>query len=80
MLDNLKKAETILDSGSSPPTAIDPSLVSDARPAHRRLLSSGISLQVSERTVTKSLVRIQEWRKSVMKSERKRLRKTILDL
>lgn len=80
ILDHLQKAETIVDSGASHPTAIDPSLVGDSRPVHRRLLSARLSLQVSERTVVKSATRVQEWRKSIMNTERKRLRKTILDL
>lgn len=47
---------------------------------HRRLLSARLNLQVSERTVIKSVNRVQEWRKSIVDTERKRLRKTILDL
>jgi hypothetical protein len=70
-----------LDAGTTAPTPIDPVLVgADSRSAHRRILSSRLSLQVGERTAIKSFSRIQEWRKTIAKSEKKRLRKTILDL
>jgi hypothetical protein len=80
ILDNLQKAEAILDAGASQPTSIDPALVADTRSLHRRVLSGRLSLQVGERTVIKSFARIGDWRKAIVNAERKRLRKTILDL
>jgi hypothetical protein len=80
ILDTLQKAEAILDAGTSTPTAIDPALVGDSRSLHRRILSARLSLQVGERAVLKSFAKIGEWRKAIVNSERKRLRKTVLDL
>jgi hypothetical protein len=37
-------------------------------------------MQVGERTVIKTMARMSEWRKTIQVSERKRLRKTILDM
>jgi hypothetical protein len=80
ILDNLQKAEAILDAGVKQPTAIDPSLVGESRALHRRILSARLSLQVGERAVMKSFGKIADWRKAIASAERKRLRKAILDL
>jgi hypothetical protein len=37
-------------------------------------------MQLGERTLHKSLLRMHEWRETIIASEKKRLRKTILDL
>lgn len=37
-------------------------------------------MHIGDRTIIKTVARISEWRKSIQVSERKRLRKTILDL
>jgi hypothetical protein len=78
-MDNLQTAETVVNR-SSEKTTIDPGLIVDSRSVRQRLASARISMHVGERTVHKSIARIQEWRKSVIVSERKRLRKTMLDL
>lgn len=59
---------------------IDPNLVVDNRSVRQRIASARFSLQVGERTVIKTMTRMAEWRKTVQLSEKKRLRKTILDL
>jgi hypothetical protein len=46
----------------------------------RRAPSSRLSVHLGERTVQRSIARIHEWRKTVTLTERKRLRKTTLDL
>lgn len=61
-------------------TMIDPSLVVDNRSVRQRIASARLSMHVGERTVIKTMTRISDWRKTVQVSERKRLRKTILDL
>ncbi|KAK7434688.1 Beige protein-like 1 [Stygiomarasmius scandens] len=57
---------------------IDPNLVADTRPVRQRF--ARFSLQIGERTVMKITTRIVEWRKTIQVSEKKRLRKNILDL
>jgi len=37
-------------------------------------------MQVGEKTVIKIIARISEWQKAIQVSERKRLKKTVLDL
>lgn len=61
-------------------TAIDPSLVADVRSVRQRIASARLSMQVGERTIMKTVARMQEWRKTIQTSERKRLRKDVLDL
>ncbi|KAL4258196.1 Beach-domain-containing protein [Pleurotus pulmonarius] len=61
-------------------TAIDPSLVADVRSVRQRIASARLSMQVGERTILKTVARMQEWRKTIQTSERKRLRKDVLDL
>ena len=61
-------------------TNIDPSLVSDRRSVRHRFASSRLSLHLGERTVQKSMARIQEWRATIIAMECKRLRKNLLDM
>ncbi|KAJ3575407.1 hypothetical protein NP233_g1115 [Leucocoprinus birnbaumii] len=79
ILDVIPIAEGILNPNTHQ-TAIDPSLVADTRSIRQRIASARFSLQVGERTIIKIITRIGEWRKSIQASERKRLRKSILDL
>lgn len=46
----------------------------------QRIASARFSMQVGEKNVVKTIVRLSEWRKTIQVSERKRLRKTVLDL
>jgi hypothetical protein len=79
ILDTLQISEAILNP-SATKTTIDIDLVGDTATARQRLTSSRISIQLSEKTTLKSMSRMHEWRKTIRVSERKRLRKTILDL
>lgn len=79
ILDILKTAEAVV-SGGSAKTTIDPELLTDRRTIRTRLTSTRLSLQVSERTVQKSIQRMHEWRETIVVSERKRLHKNVLDL
>lgn len=65
---------------NSAKTIIDPSLVSDNRTMRQRIASARLSIQVGERTVMKTINRMVDWRNNIQASERKRLRKNILDL
>ncbi|THV04025.1 beach-domain-containing protein [Dendrothele bispora CBS 962.96] len=75
----LQSAETVLNPAAES-TQIDPNLVADTRSVRQRFASARFSLQIGERTVMKIITRIVEWRKTIQVSERKRLRKNILDL
>ncbi|KAG5645386.1 hypothetical protein DXG03_006339 [Asterophora parasitica] len=79
ILDTLQKADTVL-SPSAEKLSIDPSLVADTRTVRQRFSSARFSMQVGERTIIKTVARMSEWRKTIQISERKRLRKTVLDL
>ncbi|KDR79337.1 hypothetical protein GALMADRAFT_223566 [Galerina marginata CBS 339.88] len=79
ILDKIQSAETILNP-SAKTTLIDPGLVVDNRSVRQRIASARFSIQVGERTVIKTITRMTEWRKTVQASERKRLRKTVLDI
>ncbi|KAJ3905440.1 hypothetical protein F5879DRAFT_742889 [Lentinula edodes] len=79
ILDILQSAEGVLDP-SAEKTNIDPSLVQDTRTVRQRFASARFSMQVGERTVIKTVNRMIEWRQTIRVSERKRLRKNILDL
>jgi hypothetical protein len=79
ILDVLQIAETVLNP-SSAKTTIDPDLVGDTQSARQRLTSSRISMQLGEKSTLRFMARMQEWRKTIKVSERKRLRRTILDL
>lgn len=65
---------------SAEKTIIDPGLVADTRSIRQRIASVRLSIQVGERTVIKTITRSVDWQKSIQVSERKRLRKSILDL
>ncbi|KAF9002530.1 hypothetical protein BDQ17DRAFT_1357028 [Cyathus striatus] len=70
ILETIQSAESILHP-SVGSVEIDPTLVADNRTVRQR---------IAERTVMKSITRIEEWRKTIQDSERKRLRKNLLDL
>jgi hypothetical protein len=59
---------------------IDPGLVADNRSVRQRIASARFSMQIGERTVIKTIIRMAEWRQTIQVSERKRIRKTVLDL
>ena len=44
------------------------------------MASTRLSVHLGERTAQRSIARIHDWRKTVIATEKKRLRKTILDL
>ncbi|KAA1472737.1 beach-domain-containing protein [Dentipellis sp. KUC8613] len=80
ILNTLQAADMVVNRDSTTTSTIDPALVADRRSVRHRIASARLSMQVSERTVQKSITRIHEWRKVIMVSERKRLRKNVLDL
>jgi hypothetical protein len=60
---------------------IDPGLVVDNRSVRQRIASARFStLQTGERAVIKTITRMAEWRETIQVSEKKRIRKTVLDL
>ncbi|KAF9267665.1 beach-domain-containing protein [Marasmius fiardii PR-910] len=79
ILDTLQTAENLINP-TAERTAIDPGLVTDTRSIRQRIASARFSLQVGERTVIKIITRMTDWRKTIQASERKRLRKNLLDL
>ncbi|RXW16665.1 hypothetical protein EST38_g9189, partial [Candolleomyces aberdarensis] len=79
ILDVLQTADGLLNP-ASPTPGIDPNLIADTRSVRERFASARFSMQVGERTVIKTMTRMAEWRKTIQVSERKRLRKSILDL
>ncbi|KAJ7579061.1 beach-domain-containing protein [Mycena floridula] len=79
ILDTLQTAEIALNPAAEK-TLIDPGLVGDTRTIRQRIASARLSIQVGERTVIKTVTRMVEWRSTIQQSERKRLRKNILDL
>ncbi|KAF7329558.1 hypothetical protein MKEN_00218700 [Mycena kentingensis (nom. inval.)] len=79
ILDILQDAETVL-APSQEKTQIDPALVVDSRTVRQRIQSARFSIQIGDRTVVKIMTRMDEWRVTIQSSEKKRLRKTILDL
>ena len=76
----MQRAEVILHPSMAPQSGINPSAIMQGRPRHGRRESSRLSIHLGERTVQRSNTKIQEWRKNVTATERKRLRKNILDL
>ena len=78
ILNQIQVAENVLDPAKT--TMIDPGLVVDNRSVRQRIASARFSLQVGERTVIKTITRMSEWRETVQVSERKWLRKTMLDM
>jgi len=79
IMNNIQAAEAIIHPDATT-TMIDPNLVVDNRSIRQRFASARFSIQVGERTVIKTVGRMAEWRETVKVSERKRLRKMILDL
>lgn len=79
MLEIQQSAEPFYNPDASQKPAIDPDTVIDHQ-ARRLRLSGRFSVQVGERTTNKSLARMHEWRNTIIATERKRLRKTVLDL
>lgn len=79
ILDTLQKAELLVNP-SQETTSIDPQLIIDQRSVRQRIASARFSMQVGERTVMKTMIRITEWRRTIQTSETKRLRKGLLDL
>ena len=79
ILDKIQSAETIINPGSAT-TCIDPGLVADSRSVRQRIASARFNIQVGERPVMKTMARVEDWRKTIKDSEKKRLRKMILDL
>ncbi|TDL19109.1 beach-domain-containing protein [Rickenella mellea] len=76
----VQQADDILHSGLPTNTTTD-SPVRPDRKSHGLLDSSRALLQlVGERAYQKTTTRIREWRKTIIASEQKRLRRTIVDL
>lgn len=80
IMDVLQAAEAVLNPRSSQETSIDPAAVVGMKSRRRRMASVRLSMQLGESAVKRSIIRIHEWRRSVVVTERKRLRKTVLDL
>ncbi|THH31660.1 hypothetical protein EUX98_g2544 [Antrodiella citrinella] len=81
ILDVLQLAEAVLNPRDSQESSIDTTVFVPKRPARRsRMSSSRLSVHLGERTVQRSIARINDWRKTVIATEKKRLRKNILDL
>ncbi|KAL4252230.1 hypothetical protein ABKN59_005526 [Abortiporus biennis] len=78
VLDTLQNAEAVLNPQAG--TTIDPSLIVQKKSRRPRFSTMRLSVHLGERTVQRSIVRINDWRKTVTITEKKRLRKTILDL
>ena len=79
ILNQIQVAENIINP-SAQKTMIDPELVVDNRSVRQRIASARFSVQIGERTVIKTITRMLEWRKTIQVSEKKRIRKTVLDL
>ncbi|PPQ94175.1 hypothetical protein CVT25_003811 [Psilocybe cyanescens] len=79
ILDNIQSAE-VISNPNAMTTMIDPGLVVDNRSVRQRIASARFSIQVGERSVIRTINRMTEWRKTVQVSERKRIRKTVLDM
>ncbi|KAI0079797.1 beach-domain-containing protein [Panus rudis PR-1116 ss-1] len=80
ILDILQTAEAILNSIGVADTSIDTKAIAPKRPRRSRFGSSRLSVQLGEKTVRRTITRIEEWRKTVIATERKRLRQAILDI
>jgi hypothetical protein len=61
---------------------IDPELLQDTRSVRQKITSARFSgiVQVGERAVLKTMTRISEWRKVIQEAERKKLRRSVLDM
>lgn len=79
ILDVLRIAEDTLNPAADK-MQIDPNLVADHRTLRQRITSARLSIQVGEWAILKTINRMVDWRKSITKSERNRLRQSILDL
>ncbi|KAH9925795.1 beach-domain-containing protein [Fomitopsis serialis] len=80
IMDILQSAETALNPRSSQESTIDSVAVVGTKSRRRRMASIRLSVQLGESAVKRSITRIHDWRKTVIATERKRLRKTILDM
>ncbi|VDB88447.1 unnamed protein product [Peniophora sp. CBMAI 1063] len=80
ILDLIQSSETLVDGRESGSIGVDPALVTDRRSLTHRLTSARLSIQLGERTVTKAMARVTEWRRTIVAAEAKRLRKTVIDL
>ncbi|CCM01781.1 uncharacterized protein FIBRA_03848 [Fibroporia radiculosa] len=80
IMEILQSAETALNPRSSQETTIDSAAVVGGKHRRRRVASVRLSVQLGESTVKRSVSRIQDWRKAVIATERKRIRKTVLDM
>lgn len=79
-MDVLQSAESVLNPRASQETSIDAGTVVGTKARRRRMASVRLSMQLGESAVKRSVIRIREWRQSVITTEKKRLRKTVLDL
>jgi hypothetical protein len=79
LFDAVEKAQAALNPDTKA-TPIDPKLVPSRLFGRRRFSSGRLSVDLGERTVQKSITRVLDWRKTIIVSERKRLRRTVLDL
>ena len=73
----VEEAQNVLNPNVS--SANNPQSIPE-RQLTRHKLSSSINSTVGERAVQKSVQRLQDWRKTIMISERKRLRRTAIDM
>ncbi|KAI0360774.1 beach-domain-containing protein [Trametes cingulata] len=80
IMDVLQAAEAVLNPRASQETSIDPAAVVGTKARRRRMASVRLSMQLGESAVKRSIIRIREWRNTVIATEKKRLRKTVLDL
>ncbi|GBE84628.1 hypothetical protein SCP_0606070 [Sparassis crispa] len=80
IMEILQSAETALNPRTTQESCIDSAALVGHKPRRRRTGPGRLSIQLSESTVKRSVARLHAWRKTVIMTERKRLRKTILDL
>ncbi|KAI0826715.1 beach-domain-containing protein [Trametes gibbosa] len=80
IMDVLQSAESVLNPRASQETSIDAGAVVGTKARRRRMASVRLSMQLGESAVKRSIIRIRDWRTSVIATEKKRLRKTVLDL
>jgi hypothetical protein len=73
-----QEAQNALNPDAPSPT-VDPQIILGRR-ASRHRSSGSTGSTMSERTVQKSMQRLQDWRKTIKISERKRLRRTAIDM
>jgi len=73
-----EEAQRVLNP-DAPSSTIDPQLIPGGRMS-RRKSSSSTNSTIGETAVQKSMQRLQDWRKTIMVSERKRLRRTAIDM